>query len=268
MESMTIDILTLFFDAEEHEAAELAQDACQKSIRLIREQWDLDTPRELRVYVMTSWLHFIFHSAPWFWQPLLVLSLPFWYRRIKNLWRYAGGWAQRYGKRCAIGVKPARLIQQTDKSLGDRFFVQEDSLDDKIRHITCHELTHAFTAHLKLPMWLNEGLAVLMMDRLFGRQIVKQETLDILARPADGENLQRVRKITGQNLDAVVYLFVRGYWITRYLEDVRPGLIKDLLAQRHSHVKLENKIAGALDMDRETFWRSIDGLVVAHFDEN
>ena len=266
METTTINGLTLYFDAEERETAKLAQDVCKKSIRLIRDQWGLDTPQELRVYVMTSWRHFIFHSAPWFWQPLLVLSLPFWYHRVENLWHYAGGWAQRYGKRCAIGVKPTRLIQQADRSLGNRFFVQEGSPDDKIRHITCHELTHAFTAHLKLPMWLNEGLAVLTVDRLRGKPTVKQETLDLLARSAGGENLQRVGKISTRNQDAVIYLYVRGYWITRYLEDAHPGLIKSFLSQRRSHTELENKVVSALNMSREAFWNDIDGMVVSHFE--
>lgn len=265
METMTIDGLTLFFDEEERETARLVQDTCEKSLRLIREQWDLDAPQELRVYVMTSWLGFIFHSAPWFWQPLLVLSLPFWYLRVRNLWRYAGGWSQRYGERCAIGVKPARLIRQADRRLGDRVFVQDNHIDEKIRQITCHELAHAFTAHLKLPMWLNEGLAMLMVDRLLEKQTVRHETLDVLARSAGAQNLQRVGTISAKNQDAVIYLYVRGYWIVRYLEDVRPDLLRNLLAQRHSRTELEERIAGALDMDRETFWSSIDSMAASHF---
>ncbi len=137
METMKVDGLTLFFDAEERETARLVQDACEKSIRLMRKHWGLDTPPEVRVYVMTSWRHFVFHSAPWYWQPLLALSLPFWYFRTENLWRHAGGWAQAYGKRRAIGVKPARLIQLADRTLGDRIFVRED---DHRRHDPAYHL--------------------------------------------------------------------------------------------------------------------------------
>ena len=34
------------------------------------------------------------------------------------------------------------------------------NLLEKIQHLTCHELVHACTAHLRLPFWLNEGIAV------------------------------------------------------------------------------------------------------------
>jgi hypothetical protein len=257
--------LTLFFDENERDTARLVHDTCEQSTRLLREHWGLETPPEVRVYVMTSWLHFVFHSAPWYWQPLLVLCLPLWYFRVRNLWQVAGGWAQSYGKRKAIGVKPPRLIQLANKGLGERIFVGEDKAEDKIRHITCHELTHAFTAHLRLPMWLNEGLAMLMVDRLLKKPTVKAETLDILARSTSDKTLARVGRITEKNQDAVVTLYVRGYWIVRYLEEKRPDLLRGLLAQRYSHVELESKIASSLDIDYGTFWNSIDGMIISHF---
>lgn len=214
---------------------------------------------------MTSWRHFVFHSAPWYWQPLLALSLPLWYFRIRNLWQVAGGWAQSYGKRQAIGVKSTRLVQLANKSLGDRIFVRGNDIEDKIRHITCHELTHAFTAHLRLPMWLNEGLAVLAVDRLLGRPTVKAETLDVLAQPANKKTLRRIGAVTEKNQDAVIALYIRGYWIARYLEEVRPGLLESLFTRRYRHAELEGRIAAALGLSREAFWSSINGMVVSYF---
>jgi hypothetical protein len=38
-----------------------------------------------------------------------------------------------------------------------------------IERIIAHELTHASVAHLPIPLWLNEGLAVNTEDRLMGR---------------------------------------------------------------------------------------------------
>lgn len=265
METLIIDGLILYFDETERDTARLAQDACQQSIELLKKHWGLDTPQEVHVYVMTSWKHFVFHSAPWYLQPLLVLTMPFWYLRIKNLWQVAGGWAQSYGKRRAIGVKPARLLQLADRSLGDRIFVRENSADDKIRHITCHELTHAFTSHLRLPAWLNEGLAMLAVDRLLGRLTIKAETLDVLARMAGSQNVTRIGTITEKNQDAIIALYIRGYWIARYLEEAQPGLLKSLLTRRYRHTALEDKIAAALVMSREAFWSSIDEMIVSHF---
>jgi len=137
METMAVDGVTLFFDAREREAAGLVRDACEKSIRLIRECWGLDTPADCRVYVMTSWLHFVFHSSPWPWRILLGISMPLWYYRVKKTWPFAGGWAQRYGKRRAVGIKPPRLIQQADRAMGELIFIQEADISEKMQHVTC-----------------------------------------------------------------------------------------------------------------------------------
>ena len=184
MEKMPVDGLTIFFPAEERSAAELVRQACEKSISLIRTSWGLETPEDVRVYVLTaSWLRATFHSAPWRWRPLMVLSLPVWYPRGRRLWRVAGGWQQSYGRRCAVCVKTPRLLAQEDSSIGDRIFISEAEMTAKVQQITCHELTHAFTAHLKLPAWLNEGLAMVTAERFAGKPMVRRDSLVLLEPP-------------------------------------------------------------------------------------
>jgi hypothetical protein len=265
METMTVNGLALFYDIEERDAAELVGQACERSIRLIREHWGLETPEECRVYVMASWMRFMFHSAPWSWRMLMGVSLPLWYFRIRKLWQYAGGWTQGYGRRQAVGVKPPRLIHAGDRSIGDRIFIQEDDIDAKVQHVTCHELTHACTAHLKLPAWLNEGLAMITVDRFFEQPTVIHETLETLEKASPEMSPERDRRFTLKDQDAVVYLYVRGYWLTRYVEDTRPGLLKRLLPKRLHHRALETEVASAYDMTHEVFWSDIDRMAAAHF---
>lgn len=38
-----------------------------------------------------------------------------------------------------------------------------------VERVIAHEMTHASVAHLRIPLWLNEGLAVNVEDRLMGR---------------------------------------------------------------------------------------------------
>ena len=52
------------------------------------------------------------------------------------------------------GVKPPRLVQLADRRAGDQIFVKEKDIGEKVQSITCHELAHAFTSHLRLPAWL------------------------------------------------------------------------------------------------------------------
>ena len=172
---------------------------------------------------------------------------------------------QRYGKRIAVGVKPPRLIEAADRSIGTQIFRQEFDVSQKVQHITCHELTHALAAHLRLPAWLNEGLAMVMVDRFVRRPTVKSETVEALAQASRRTRPKGYRGVSVKNRDALVYLYVRDYWITRYLEDTQPELLRALLAERYSQKALEDKLASALGMTREEFWSSIDYEVHSHF---
>jgi hypothetical protein len=191
--------------------------------------------------------------------------MPLWYFRIRKTWAYAGGWAQRYGKRHAVGVKPPRLLQLADRSMGDLIFVRGRDVDDQVQHVTCHELVHAFTARLRLPMWLNEGLAMVTVDRYAGEPTVRHGTIETLARSSHETGPGRYRKLRAGDRDALVYHCVRGYWLTRFLEDTQPELVKDVLSQRYQHRALEDKVAAAYGKSRESFWDEIDDVLVAHF---
>jgi hypothetical protein len=259
--------LTLFYDPEEGEAAELIRSACEKSVRIIQECWGLEKPKDCRVYVMTSWLHFLFHSPPWPWRILVALSMPLLYFRASRLWQYAGGWAQGYGERRAIGIKPPRLLQLADRSIGNQIFVRKNDINQEVQHVTCHELVHAFTSHLKLPMWLNEGLAMVTVDKFSGTPTVIPTTIETLCRSSRQADPGQYRQVQKMDQDTFVYHCVRGYWITRYIEEIQPELLKSLLAQRLSHGVLENKVAAAFGMDRAEFWNTIDRIVVAHFEQ-
>jgi hypothetical protein len=265
MQRTSIDGLTLYFRAEDQDTVELIRQACEKSTRLIQDHYGLDTPKDCRVYIMTSWLGFMFHSAPWPWKVLLAVTMPLWAFRANKTWPLAGGWEQRYGQRRAVGVKPPRLLRLADKSIGDRFFVRRENVDEKVQSITCHELTHAFTSHLQLPTWLKEGLAVLMVDKFFEEVTVRYETIEVLERSPDKYNPGGRQKLRVEEEDALVNVYVRGYWLTRYIEETQPGLLKDLLSRRYQHDELEGKIATAYGKRLAGFWREIDEVLVSHF---
>jgi hypothetical protein len=264
METRAIGSLTLYFDAEEGAAAELIGSACERSLDLIRELWGLEAPEDCRVYVMTSWLHTLFHAAPWPWRVYLAMTLPLRYGRIQKMWGVAGGWAQRYGQRRVIGIKPPRLLQKVDAGLRERVFVRRDA-DEWVQHNTCHELVHACSDHLGLLAWLHEGLAMVTVDRLAGRPTVKAETLAALASRSGELGPQGRARALSADPEALVYLAVRGYWITRYLAEVEPGLLKAQLARPQSHEALEGALAAGLEMSREEFGDQIDGVVATHF---
>ena len=265
MLTKSIRSLTLTYDAEEAGAAQLIGRACERSLDLIRDLWALEVPAGCRVYVMTSWQRFLFHSAPWPWRIYLALTLPLRYGRIRQLWRLSGGWAQRYGTRQIIGLKPPHLLENVDAGLRERIFYPRE-VEEWVQHNTCHELVHACSEHLRLPSWLHEGLAMVTVDRYAAKPTVKQDTLKALDRPAAGPlPRERVGSLT-TDPDNLLVLAVRGYWLTRYLEEEYPALLASLLTRQQPVEALEDALAAGLGMTREEYGQKIDGIVVSHFD--
>jgi hypothetical protein len=64
-----------------------------------------------------------------------------------------------------------------------------------------------------------------------------------------------------------VDLYVRGYWLTRYLDETQPGLLKDFLSKRYQYDEFEREIATAAGKGLEGFWGEIDEVLVSHFNQ-
>ena len=265
MESTPLNGLTLYYDEEGAYALDLIREACVLSIQIMQDSWQLNPPAECRAYIMITWRQYLFHAAPRSWQIILTIVMPLMKNRFDTLWEVAGGWEQQFGKRHTFGVKPPHLLKDADRGIGERIFIKEEDTDAKVQQNTCHELTHAFSSHLKLPMWLKEGLAMVSVDKYAGKPTVKSESLDMLANgtPDSSSRSYHAGRITDQ--DGLVYEVVRGYWLTRYLEDTQPQLLLELLKKQHKPNMLENKIADAYSMETNTFWQEINGMIVSHF---
>ena len=162
-------------------------------------------------------------------------------------------------------MKPPRLVQRGDTSIGRRIFVEEADIREKVEHVTCHELTHAFTQHLQLPTWLHEGLAMVTMDQYFEKGTVQSDTLEVLARRSSDREAGGRYKVDVRDPDEVVYQYVRDYWLTRYIRETKPGLLTGLLLGPKSHAELESEVASAYGMGHQEFWESIDQTVAVHF---
>ncbi len=253
---------------EDESTARVIADACGDALQLAKASWGLDAPPECRVHVMTTWRRFVFQSAPWPWKIMLALSYPLWSERVRRTWPMSAGWAQHYGRRIAIGIKPPRLLEVSDKSIGRRVFVEEADPIAKIRHLTCHELVHAASAHLALPAWLNEGLAALSVDRFMGTQTIRTDSLDLLQDTRPKAAPPSYRAMTRSRGETLAYHVVRGYWLVRYIEETNPGFLRSLLAARHSHQAIECAVAEQLGRPPDELWPVVDDIVVRHFKQS
>jgi hypothetical protein len=257
--------LILCYDAQENEAASIIGAACERSVRLIHKRWGLATPRNCRVYVMTSWSRFLFQATPGIWKAYIALVFPLMAVRARALWKFAGGWAFTFGRRRAVGVKPPRLIQAADRSVGSKIYIHNDNFIESVQSITCHELVHAFTAHLRLPSWLNEGLATLAQEIYLERRLVREETREYLKNVRGKGPGSYGRSTRARRPEELVALYAQGYWLARYIEETKPELMRDLLAKQRKPKEIEAMLAKAYGISQVRFWEEFSARVLTQF---
>jgi hypothetical protein len=266
MMNRSIDTIMLIYDPDEQETADLIGSTCNQALRLVQESWGLDPPGDCRIYVMTTWYGFVFRSAPWPWRVLLGATFPLWSFRARRTWPYSAAWTQRYGSRVVIGVKPARLLEKSDRSIGVSLFVEEKDAKVNVQHVTCHELVHACSAHLGLPMWLNEGIAVVTVDRFLGRQTIRQGTLALVRDFLPKRMPPTYRALSRMSLKEIAYHSARAYWLVRCLEEILPGFLTRSLSLRRNSKYIEQEMAASLRMEPHSFWMQIDEVIADHFE--
>ena len=265
MQSIASNGITIYFEAEDSPTAEIIRPTVAQTARVLEDRYGVEQPRQCRVYVMRSWQRMFFHAAPLHLKFYFALLYPYLLPRANRIWSIAGGWAFPMGRRRVTGVKPPDLIQTTKRSIGSKIFLPEPDIDEKIRQITCHELTHAFTSKARRHMWLYEGIAMRAVDHVTGTETVRRDTLDTLGSRIRDVQAGRNRRVNLSNPDALIYVYARGYWLTRYLEETNLGLLRDLLQNGHSRRELERELAGELSIDPEGFWPRINAIVLDHF---
>jgi hypothetical protein len=265
MDSTPVNGLTLYYDEGGRYALDLVREACAQSIRIMHQSWQLNTPADCRAYIMTSWQGYFAHAAPGSWHIILTIIMPLMKNRLDTLWEVAGGWEQQFGKRHTFGVKPPHLLKVSDRTIGEQIFINEEDTDAKVQQNTCHELTHAFSSHLKLPMWLKEGLAMVSVDKYTGKATVKVKTLDMLANSSTESSPGGYRQARITDQESLLYTYAFGYWLVRYIDKTQPDLVPALLKRRTKHNLLENKVASAYGMETESFWQEINGMIVSYF---
>jgi len=266
METLVTNGITIFYEPQERTTANQVRLACERSSSIINEQWGLKIPPNCRLYVMTDWKDFMFQSSAGKRRLLLKVTYPLWAKRVQQMWDSAGGWNLPAKDGPVIGIKPFRLMQEGDPSFGGLIFIEEPDPNRKVQQVTCHELVHAITSHLKLPLWLREGFAMLMVDRIFECPTVKSESLELLKGEYSGYEAEEYREIKIKDPEYVAFQVARGYWLTRYLAETQPDLLRSFLLESHSHKELEAMVANVLEIDPEDLWDEVDEILLVCFE--
>jgi len=145
-------------------------------------------------------------------------------------------------------------------------FVEEKDMAVNVQHVTCHELTHACSAHLRLPLWLNEGIATVTVDRFLERPTIRRETLSFMRTFLPKAAPPTYRELSRMGGEAIAYHGMRGYWLVRYLEEERAGFLKRMFSLHRDARAIEREMMAELGMEPSSFWREIDDIVADRFE--
>jgi hypothetical protein len=118
---------------------------------------------------------------------------------------------------------------------------------------------------LKLPAWLNEGLAAMTVDRFWGKWKIRKDTLGLARNFRPKERPPTYRRHSRQGEKAIAYHPVRGYGPVQFLEEKCPGLLKRLFSSSQMPADIEREIAKILGVERRGFWSKINDMIVKHF---
>lgn len=219
------------------ETESLLGEACCRAVDFLGSTWQLATPN-CHVYVTTKWQTILLEHPPFFWKTLYSLGLSILKNRrerLETLWQRSAGWFQRFGKVCLIAVKPLTYFQTVNLQQSPLY--KSMNASQKFCNTLVHELTHAFTAHLKLPLWLNEGVALLAAEQALGYGGFREGTLELLHTPRKSISYFKLPSLGGEDF---FYHYAKGYWLTRYLEEY--GALEPLLKKRQSYSTINKYI--------------------------
>jgi hypothetical protein len=249
-------------DPSDTGGTEVISRAVGDSVPVIEQMWHFRRPRRAKVVVWTEWMDGYRKGIPAWQRPLLPLMRKRIAKYGERLWKIIGGITLR-SQPPAVLIKPPRLLSEADVRLGEKLFVRLDDISDRVRSITCHELVHAYANSRGLPPWLNEGIAMLTVDRFFGFDTVKPQTLELLGTVEPPlRSYLRMARLTDSQL---VQFYARSYWITRFLLEQHPDTLRRLLGWRLGIGINERRLARAVGLPRRRLWTEIDGIVFDHY---
>ena len=261
---MTATVPVIYSPLEKKDG-QIIDTAVRKTQDLLSSRWGIEPPADCAVYLMNSWLQFAFQSAPWRRKLILLIFFPLWAPNARRLWGQTGGWMMRHGERKAVGVKPIRLIKRSRSEIGDRIFLPETNQTETLERIVSHELTHAFTADLSLPVWLYEGISMIATDAYLGAPTVRPETVGKIAGTLAVMQHMGAQVLNLEDVEGTAQLYLRSYWVTRYLDEAHPDVLRSLLSQRLPTYGYEERLAEALGIDQDQLWQTVAGKLEAHF---
>lgn len=248
--------LELIVHPDELESAEIVRKALMQGGEMLKQTWNLQLRRRAQVWVVPD-LNALAASNPWYARPAWWCMRRFTPRRLDGVWRWVSGWTLTYWDRTVIAIKPLAGLEQTMRSSGTPLLA--DTVAQRLASCAVHELTHACTPHLLATPWLNEGVALLSVDRFATRPSFTLTSLSTLQsfRPP-----KAYRQLGRFNQAEVVAFYRLSYWLSRYVQEAHPSMFRAWLVRPK---RLEAELADLFQVERHSLWHSVPERLQTYF---
>jgi hypothetical protein len=243
--------------------AEIVKKEYKNIFSLIEKLWGLKKSSKYGVYILDSFMKYIFSYFPVKERLMLLLTLPFWYFKIRRKWKKWMGVSNTNHVVKKILVKPIISYSKLDYGFSELLFYNENDPEIKFKSVLCQELLYLFSSYLNIPSWLNYGISLVTINKYIGKKIIRTDTINILREYHIKEkNINNIRDIDDKK---IAYNYAKGYWTVRYLEKNYPGFLKESFKKKDLDIEKEIAEKIGISTDKESFWSELDEFLYNYF---
>lgn len=256
---------------ENETLVKIINDSYNKCVKLFKNHWGLDTPKKMKIYIVDSYLSYIkyhFLSSPFYMQTLYILFFPGYIYRWARWWPKSFAWTDQYKMNPVLGIKSIEYFSKpTNNEIGKRVFNKENDIQLKIELSLCHTMLAYLLNQYIYQLWFVDGLCLYSRDLYSSKQIININTLDDLHFSGNSSEPKSLNYVS-DSIDDFVYSSIRGYWIIKYIESLKPGFLRSFLSSNESAENIIERISEAINVDSSDFWSLIDSKVYNYFKKN
>lgn len=228
-------------------------------VSLVNKLWGFEKKSKIVVYITKSSTKFIFYTLPTYKKILLLLIFPIWYISTKKHLPRWGGITYKRDNINFIMAKPIEVYSNIESGIGKMVYKRIRKNETIYKISICLCIVDTFSSSFRLPLWIKEGIKIVTIEKIIGKQLVKNDSLFLL-KEKTGQTINCITINEKDNDIMLAYNYVKGYWTVRYLEENYPGFLKETFKE-YKGEEIVEQIRLKLGLNHESFWEKLDELL-------
>jgi hypothetical protein len=111
----------------------------------------------------------------------------------------------------------------------------------------------------------HEGVAMLSVDEHFQNENIRRDTLDLLNEGRGAVGASNALGFAKLEPDEIVCVYARGYWLTRFLRERHPDILRSFLTLERTAEEFDAELARLLGVPLHLLWIEVDRGLYRYF---